>query len=47
MTTEWTSDDLLSASVGPLLLLRYYEFYYQKLSSLPEEVILARAPSSP
>ena len=46
MTTEWTSDDLLSASVGPLLLLRYYEFYYQKLSSLPEEVILAREPSS-
>jgi hypothetical protein len=44
MTTECTSDDLLSASVGPL---RYYEFYYQKLSSLPEEVILARAPSSP
>ena len=43
MTTEWTSEDLLSASVGPLLL-RYYEFYYQKLSSLPEEVILARAP---
>ena len=28
MTTECTSDDLLSASVGPLLLPRYYEFYY-------------------
>ena len=27
-------------------LIRYYEFYYQKLSSLPEEVILAREPSS-